>query len=141
MLTGTATIANYQFSDFVDEDMDYSGNNLPGTSKTTWFALANFNPIRNISLNLWHRYTGKMAVNDANSEYSDAYGITNLEAKYAGKFSKLKLEFKAGIQNIFDIHYASMLAVNALAVGGNLPRYYYPGNPRNYFVSVLIGIE
>lgn len=141
MFTGNATIANYHFSDFVDEDIDYSGNNLPGTSKTTWFVLANFNPTRNISLNLWHRYTGKMAVNDANSDYSDAFGITNLEAKYYVKFHKLKFEIKTGIQNIFDISYASMLAVNAPAFGSSLPRYYYPGNPRNYFVSVLIGIE
>ena len=31
-----------------------------------------------------------------------------------------------------------MLAVNAPAFGGNLPRYYYPGNPRNYYFSVLL---
>jgi len=141
MLTGNATVANYHFSDFVDEDNDYSGNNLPGTSKTTWFVLANFEPTKNINLNLWYRYTGKMAVNDANTDYSDAFGITNLEAKFFGKLDRLKFEFKTGVQNIFDIRYASMLAVNAPAVGGNLPRYYYPGNPRNYFVSVLIGLE
>ena len=141
MLTGTATIANYHFGEFIDQGIDYSGKNLPGTSKTNWFALANFNPTRNISLNLWHRYTGKMPVNDGNTSYSDAYGITNMEVKYAGKFNKLKLELKGGIQNIFDIRYASMLAVNAPAFGNSLPRYYYPGNPRNYFVSVLIGIE
>jgi iron complex outermembrane receptor protein len=82
-----------------------------------------------------------MPVNDANTDYSDAFGITSLEAKYFVKFNKLKFEVKTGIQNIFDIRYASMLAVNAPAVGGRLPRYYYPGNPRNYFVSVLIGLE
>ncbi len=141
MLNGNATFANYHFTDFTDQEIDYSGNNLPGTSKTTWFALANFNPIKNVCLNLWYRYTGKMPVNDANTDYSDAFGITNLEAKYLVKFNKLKFEVKTGIQNIFDINYASMLAVNAPAVGGRLPRFYYPGNPRNYFVSVLIGIE
>ncbi len=141
MLTGNATIANYHFSDFVDEEIDYSGNALPGTPKTTWFALANFYPSKNISFNLWYRNTGKMAVNDANSDYSDAFGITNLEAKFFGKINRIKLELKGGIQNIFDIKYASMLAVNAPSVGGRLPRYYYPGNPRNYFVSALIGIE
>jgi iron complex outermembrane receptor protein len=141
MLSGTGTFANYHFGDFVDEEIDYSGNNIPGTSKTTLFALANFNPIKNASLNLWYRYTGKMPVNDANTDYSDAFGITSLEAKYFVKFNKLKFEVKTGIQNIFDIRYASMLAVNAPAVGGRLPRYYYPGNPRNYFVSVLIGLE
>jgi iron complex outermembrane recepter protein len=34
-----------------------------------------------------------------------------------------------------------MLAVNAPAFGSSQPRYYYPGNPRNYYVSVLIGWE
>lgn len=141
MVSGNATFANYHFSDFTDENIDYSGNDLPGTSKTTWFAFASFDPVKNIGINLWYRYTGEMAVNDANTDYSDAFGITNLEAKYSGKLNRVKLEFKSGVQNIFDIHYASMLVTNAPSVGGNLPRYYYPGNPRNYFVSVLIGID
>jgi iron complex outermembrane receptor protein len=140
-LLGNATIANYHFTEFTDLDVDYSGKNLPGTTKNTFFALANFNPTKNTNLNLWYRFAGKMPVNDANSAYSDAYGITNFETKYYGKLNKLKFELKAGIQNIFDVNYASMLAVNAPAFGNSLPRYYYPGNPRNYFVSVLIGLE
>ena len=82
-----------------------------------------------------------MALNDANSDYSDAFGISNLEAKYFGKIGSFKYELKAGVQNLFDINYASMLTVNAPSFGDNLPRYYYPGNPRNYYVSVLIGLE
>ncbi len=140
-LSGNATIANYHFTEFTDLDINYSGNNLPGTSKTTFFALGSFNPTRNVNLNLWYRFAGKMPANDANSVYSDAYGITNLEAKFYGKLNRLKFELKAGIQNIFDVHYASMLAVNAPAFGNSLARFYYPGNPRNYFVSVLIGLE
>ncbi len=140
-LSGNATIANYHFMEFTDLDVDYSGNNLPGTTKNTFFALANFNPIKSINLNLWYRYAGKMPANDANSAYSEAYGISNFETKFYGKLNKLKFELKGGIQNIFDIHYASMLAVNAPAFGNSLPRFYYPGNPRNYFVSVLIGLE
>ena len=66
-----------------------------------------------------------MAVNDANSDYSDAYGITNFEVKYSEKFNRLRLDLKSGIQNLFDIHYASMLVTNAPAAGGNLPRYYF----------------
>ena len=140
-LSGNATIANYHFTEFTDLDIDYSGNNLPGTSKTTFFALVNFNPTSNLNINLWYRFAGKMAANDANSAYSDAYGITNIETRFSGKLNKFEFELKAGIQNIFDIHYASMLAVNAPAFGSGLPRYFYPGNPRNYFVSVLIGLE
>src|SRR5690606_3600409 len=122
-------------------DIDYSGNNLPGTSKTTFFALANFNPTSNLNINLWYRFADKMPVNDANSTYSDAYGITNFETRFSGKLNNFKFELKGGIQNIFDIQYASMLAVNAPAFGNSQARFYYPGNPRNYFVSVLIGLE
>ena len=141
MLSGTATFANYHFTEFTDLDIDYSGKLIPGTTKNTWFALANFNASKNISFNFWHRFTSQMPLNDANSGFSEPFGITNFEGRFNTKFKRLKLQLHAGIQNIFDVHYASMLAINAPAVGGNLPRYYYPGNPRNYFVSVLIGLE
>ncbi|MGE0019776.1 MAG: TonB-dependent receptor [Draconibacterium sp.] len=141
ILSGTATFANYHFTEFTDLDIDYSGRLIPGTTKNTWFALANFNVSKKFGFNFWHRFTGKMPVNDANSEFSDPFGISNFEGRFNTKINRLKLQLHAGIQNIFDVHYASMLAVNAPSVGGNLPRYYYPGNPRNYFVSVLIGLE
>jgi iron complex outermembrane receptor protein len=141
MLSGTATFANYHFTEFTDLDADYSGNLIPGTTKNTWFAMAGFNATKNLGFNFWHRSVGEMALNDANSGFSDPFGITNFEGKFNTKINRLKLQFHAGILNIFDVHHASMLAINAPSVGGNLPRYYYPGNPRNYFISVLIGIE
>lgn len=140
-LSGNATIANYHFLDFVDMNIDYSGNNLPGTAKNTFLILANFSPSKRININAWYRFTGKMALNDSNSDYSDAFGISNMDIKYTNKYKKLLFEIKGGVQNFFDIHYTSMLAVNAPGFGGSLPRYYYPGNPRNYFVSLRIGLE
>ena len=138
---GNATFANYHFTNFVDLGNDYSGNNLPGTAKETWLLMATLNPEKNTAITLWHRYTGKMSLNDANSGYSDAFGITNLEARYSVSYKKLMIELKGGIQNIFDVKYASMIAVNAPSFNGNLPRYYYPGNPRNYYLSLMIGLE
>jgi iron complex outermembrane recepter protein len=80
-----------------------------------------------------------MPVNDANTTFSDAYGITNIELKYSGESGSIRYEIKGGIQNLLDVHYAGMLLVNAPAFGATPPRYYYPGNPRNYFVTVLLG--
>ncbi len=140
-IIGNATFANYHFTDFIDLGNDYSGNNLPGTTKSAWMLMAFLNTGKNTGLTVWHHYTGKMPLNDANSDYSDAFGITNFEARYSFIYRKLMLEIKGGIQNIFDIKYASMIAVNAPSFNGNPPRYYYPGNPRNYFFSVLIGLE
>ncbi|MGM0620905.1 MAG: hypothetical protein ACQETJ_07670, partial [Bacteroidota bacterium] len=107
--------------------------------RNTWLVAANFRPVENIHLKAWHRYTGKMPVDDANSDFTEPYGLTNFEAAFHKNLGNVKLELKAGIQNIFDVHHAAMLAVNAPSFGDSLPRYYYPGNPRNYFVSVLLG--
>lgn len=140
-ILGNATVSNYHFTDFVDLGVNYSGNNLPGTSKLTGLGMLNLSPSKNFDLIFWYRYTGEMPVNDANSDFSESFGITNAEINYRGKSNKFKFEVKAGIQNLFDINYAGMLAVNAPSFGGGLPRYYYPGNPRNYYVTVLIGLE
>lgn len=139
-LNGNATFATYRFQDFVDLGIDYSGNNLPGTAKETWFLGADLNPTKNISLNAWYRFNGKMPINDANTIFSDSFGISGLEVKYLARKGRIKLDLKGGIQNVFDVHYASMLAVNAPSFNGNMPRYYYPGQPRNYYVSILIGL-
>ena len=141
VLYGNTTIANYHFQEFVDNGVNYSVKNLPGTAQTTWLMGTNFGVTKNINLNAWLRSIGKMPVDDSNSAYSDAFTVSNLEIKYTGRTNHFHFELKSGIQNIFDVRYATMLAVNAPSFGGNLPRYYYPGNPRNYFVSVLIGLE
>ncbi|QIA07865.1 TonB-dependent receptor [Draconibacterium halophilum] len=138
-LYGNATLANYHFNEFVNLGTDYSGKLLPGTAKQTFSIGTKLNPIENFSLNGWYRYNGEMPVNDANSTFSDAFGLTSAEIRYQGKKGSFEFDLRAGIQNIFDIHYASMLAVNAPSFGGNPPRFYYPGNPRNFYVSILIG--
>ncbi len=139
VFNGNATLANYHFRDFVENDNDYSGNLLPGTARTIWLLAGDFQPAPGYGIRAWHRFTGKMPVNDANTDFTDPYGITNLELRHNRTLYAFHLELKAGIQNVFDIHHAAMLAVNAPAFGNAQPRYYYPGNPRNYFVSVLIG--
>lgn len=139
VVNGNVTLANYHFRDFVDGDNNFSGNLLPGTARTTWLLAGDFQPVENIGLRVWNRFVGKMPVNDANSTFSDAYGLANLEAKFKAKAKTLQIEVKSGIQNIFDVNYAGMLLVNAPAAGSAQPRYYYPGNPRNYFFSLLIG--
>lgn len=134
------TLSNFHFKDFVDEGNDYSGNLLPGTAKKTFLLSAYLHPTKTLSLHGWYRVTDKMPLNDANSGYSDSFGIANLELQYNRRNKRILLNVKGGIQNIFDEHYASMLAVNATSFNGEAPRYYYPGQPRNYFVSISIAL-
>ncbi|WP_297086241.1 TonB-dependent receptor [uncultured Draconibacterium sp.] len=140
-LFGSTTLSNYHFSDFVNLGNDYSGKLLPGTAKETFNLGASLVPLKNFTINAWYRYNGEMPVNDANTTFSDAFGLTSTELRYQAKKGNFKFDVRGGIQNIFDIHYTSMLAVNAPSFGGNPPRYYYPGNPRNFYISLLIGFS
>jgi iron complex outermembrane recepter protein len=40
----------------------------------------------------------------------------------------LDLNLSAGVNNVFDEHYAASVLPNAVGFGGAAPRYYYPGN-------------
>ncbi|MDD4108693.1 MAG: TonB-dependent receptor [Prolixibacteraceae bacterium] len=135
-LNGNITLANYHFQEFTDNDVNYSGNILPGTPNTTWLTSVHFRPAKIFQFTAWYRHTGKMYVNDSNTDFSKPFGITNFESEFTVKSKLATIEIKSGIQNIFNIHYSSMLAINAPAFGGNQPRYYYPGYPRNYFLSI-----
>jgi iron complex outermembrane receptor protein len=140
IFNGNITLTNYHFLDFTDNDNDYSGNALPGTPDNTWLASVNFKPVKNIEFTAWHRHAGKMYLDDANSDYSKQYGITNIQIRLSFKTKLTAIGLKTGIMNIFDVRYASMLAINAPGFGGNLPRYYYPGDPRNSFLSVVFNL-
>ena len=80
-----------------------------------------------------------MPITDDNAVYTDAYLLMHLTAgrQFAlGRAHTLRLSYR--MNNLFDVHYASMLSVNAQGVGGGEPRYYYPGAPRNHQVTVVI---
>jgi len=140
IFNGNITLPNYHFLDFTDNDNDYSGNTLPGTPDNTWLTAVNFKPLQNIEFTAWYRHAGKMYLDDANSGYSQQYGITNIQIRLSFKTKLTAIGLKTGIMNIFNVRYASMLAINAPAFGDNLPRYYYPGDPRNSFLSVVFNL-
>lgn len=129
----------FKFKEFEEREVDYSGNKLPGV------------PVSTINLGLevdlwedWELYVnyfsvGKIPLNDANSDFTEGYDLFNLNSSYTLAFTgDLKLRFSAGINNITDEKYASSVLPNAVGFGGAAPRYYYPGNPRNYYAGVQL---
>jgi iron complex outermembrane receptor protein len=73
-------------------------------------------------------------MNDANTEIYKSYLISNARISYKITYQKLpfKIRLIAGINNLLNINYASMILVNAPSFGTTSPRYYYPGLPRNF---------
>jgi iron complex outermembrane receptor protein len=85
-----------------------------------------------------YQYVDAIPLTDSNSIYSDAYHLFNTQAGYRTRLmEQLSLGIELGVNNLFDTRYASSVLINATGFGGSEPRYYYPGNGRNYYAGIL----
>ncbi|MDG1729876.1 MAG: TonB-dependent receptor [Algibacter sp.] len=130
---------NFIFKKFIENTNDFSGNNLTGVPKNILNAGIDFDLAFGIYGNINYQYVGSMPITDSNSLYSDNYSLTNLKFGYQANLNKtLKLNIFFGVNNIFNEQYASQILINASGFGGNAPRYFYPGNPVNYFSGLHV---
>jgi iron complex outermembrane receptor protein len=133
-------VVNYfKFKDFVDRSNDYSGNMLTNVpSKQLNFGL-DLSTKYGFSINTSYRIVGEISMNDANSLYTAAYALLDIKTTYAFTILKyLKTELTAGVNNALNEKYAASIVPNALGIGTAPPRYYYPGNPVNYYAGISI---
>jgi iron complex outermembrane receptor protein len=140
-LTGfiTYTLADYNFKEFVEAGNDYSGNELTGIPGNVFNAGIAFKIPVGLYGNLNYQFVDEMPMRDDNSVYSDPYQLMNLKLGYSRSISNhFEIDCNGILNNIFNEKYASMISVNAASFGGNLPRYYYPGLPTNFFLGVGI---
>ena len=132
-------ITDYVFDDFVDGESDFSGNELTGNPANVVNFGLDYEMHGGAYVHLNSQYVDRIPVNDANTIYASSYFITNAKAGYKRPFQeRLELDVHAGVNNIFDEKYASMILVNAGSFGGNAPRYFYPGLPANFFAGVFL---
>jgi iron complex outermembrane receptor protein len=124
----------FEFKNFVDADADYSGNELTGVpDKQLNFGLDVITKC-GFSVNASYRMVGKIPMNDANTKYSDAYSLLDIKTTYSFTILKvLRAELSAGVNNALDEKYAASILPNAVGFGTVPARYYYPGNPVNYY--------
>ncbi|GAA4318105.1 TonB-dependent receptor [Pontixanthobacter gangjinensis] len=131
----------FTFDRFVDLGENYSGNTIPGVPEYMISPGAEIS-YKELTANLNLQAFGEMALDDANSGYTEPYHLLNLKLAYALQLgSNLGLQFNFGINNILDENYAASIVTNAVGFGGSAPRYYYPGNPRNFFGGVRLNFN
>lgn len=123
-----------RFVEFEDDGQVFNGNELPGIPRQMGQISLVWKPMEFIQANIQMQYTGKQYVNDQNTLDYNGYFLGNIKVQTAFKTKKNNMiEIFTGLNNITNIHYASMLVVNALGFGASEPRYYYPGLPRNVY--------
>lgn len=131
------SLNDYAFKEFQDLDNDYSGNDLTGVPDKTFYSQLNLNTSFGFYAFLNYQYIGDIPLRDDNSIYADSYQLVNLKTGFKiGLGKHMVLDGQIGINNVFDEKYASMLQINAGSFGNNAPRYYYPGNPLNYYANI-----
>lgn len=132
------TLNDHSFVDFIDEDEDFSGNDLTGVPKNK--VDAGFYWLLNgFYLNTTYQFVDEIPLTDANTLNSDSFSLFNTKLGYETTIKeKFIVSLNAGVNNIFDKKYAQSVLINAVGFGGAEPRYFYPGNNRNYYGSIKI---
>jgi iron complex outermembrane receptor protein len=120
--------------EFIDGDMDYSGNRLTGVPRHRLQTGMRISYGKSFYWSNTYQYVGTIPLTDSNSVASESFGLLNSRLGYTYRFSE---RFHAGLDlganNIFDVRYAQSVLINAVGFGGAEPRYYYPGNDRNFY--------
>ena len=135
----SGAINRFVFKNFVDDGADYSGNHLTNVPDEQVNFGLDFYTKHGFSVNASYGMTGKIPMNDANTKYTDPYALLKIKTAYAFTILKiLQTELSAGVNNALNEKYAASILPNAVGFGGLPPRYYYPGNPINYYVGISI---
>ena len=129
----------YIFKDFNNRGTDYSQNKLTGVPAHTIYSKIKIN-LKNYLAQISFQNVGKIPMNDSNELFTDSYSVIDLKLSRLYSIKNLGINISTGINNLFDTRYASGIVINARGFGGRDPRFYYPGLPRNYFISLSISI-
>ena len=96
--------------------------------------------LKNYLAQISFQNVGKIPMNDSNELFTDSYSVIDLKLSRLYSIKNLGINISTGINNLFDTRYPSGIVINARGFGGRDPRFYYPGLPRNYFISLSISI-
>lgn len=124
------TISNFRFRDYVVGSDRLDGKRVPGVAPQLAQASAVLR-MRDAVLVLEALASGRIEVNDSNSESAPGYALLNARYSRNASLGRAAFRFTAGVQNLFDRDYASSVSVNA--TGG---KYYEPGTGRAIFLAV-----
>lgn len=134
-----SSIGKYEFKEFVDSGNDFSGNKLTGVPANKVNAGFILNTSPGLYFSADFQFVDKVPMNDANSAYSESYKLINFKTGYRFEILPgLTTNLAAGINNVANEKYASLILPNAVAFGNATPRYYYPGLPVNYYGTVSL---
>lgn len=127
---------DFHFSNYISVKTDFSGNRLTGTPKQVLVAGVDVHTKAGFYTNVTLSYTDKIPLNDANTEFANAYTLLAGRVGYHLKIKRLAFDIFGGADNIFDQSYGLGPDLNAT---GN--RFYNPAPKRNFYAGIKTNIN
>jgi len=132
----------YNFQNFTENNIDYSGNKLPGMPDQTFSGSLDLKTPTGFYTQFELNTSGEIPLNDLNSQFSNGWLVMNLKAGYIFEIcKKLRIDATVKVNNLTDEKYASMVVVNAPGTASRPPRYFYPGLPRWFTCTVNLSFQ
>lgn len=136
------TLTDHSFIEFMDEGEDFSGNPLTGVPKNRSTSGIQLRLFEDFYWNTTLQHVSDIPLTNAADLYSDPYSVFNTRMGYLRKLSAhFTIGVDFGINNLFDKVYAQSVLINTSGFGGSEPRYFYPGDERNYYGSIRFGYK
>lgn len=130
---GSYAYSHYRFKNYVNDDVDYSGNRLTGIAPTVGVVGVDAT-IWKLYTNITGNYTDATPLNDANSEYASEYFLLGARVGLKTTIGQnCPIEVFTGVDNALDKTYS--LGNDLNAVGG---RYYNAAAGRNYYAGISV---
>jgi iron complex outermembrane receptor protein len=125
---------DFHYKSFKQLNNDFSGNRMPAEAPHTISTGFDFLAKNGLLGTVSYYFSDKIALNDANTAYANAYHLVGLKLGYQTVFShKVGIRIVAGADNLFDQKYS--LGNDANGFGG---RFYNAAAGRNYYASLSL---
>jgi iron complex outermembrane receptor protein len=127
----------FRYKEFKKATTDFSGKQLPSVPKHTFLSGIDLMIRGGWYGNITHTYTGKIPLNDANTDWSRPYHFISLRAgwkKQVGQSFQIDLYLSG--DNLTDTRYS--LGYDLNAIGG---RYFNTAPERNWTVGCMISFD
>jgi len=131
-LYASNTWNDFHYKQFKQLDDNFSGNKLPGVAPETLAAGIDVNTKSGLYLNSTYFFSGKIAMDDANTAFANSYNLIGLRIGYKKYIlQETRMEIFAGAENILNEKYSLGNDINA--TGG---RYYNVAAGRNFYAGI-----
>lgn len=126
----------FRYKEFKQLNTDFSGNKIPGIAPHTISTGIDLSSVKGLIFNINYYFSNRIPLNDANSEYANAYHLLNTKIGAEKFFGKWKSKLTVGGDNLLNRKYSLGNDINA--AGG---RFYNAAPLRNYYVSLALGVN